>query len=364
MQNSREVIDALLRHRPADRVGLMENIWGDTLAGWVAQGYPANDEGKPVGPAEHFGFDMVGCGGWFDWHARPGFSEIEQETDEWKIVRNGSGAALKWWKNKSGTPEHVDFRMTSRQVWQRDYRPHLVDFDPARVNLDAARDGLARWRPEGRWCFFGHQFLWESMRASLGDLCLYESLLTDPDWIRDVCRVYTDLWKNAFDLLFDKVGLPDGVWIYEDLGYKHRLFCNPDVYRELIFPYYAELVAFIHERDLPVILHTCGFTEPALELIVEAGFDGLHPMEVKAGNDPLRIADRVKDDLALVGGLDARVLESGDRELIRRETARLIDGMKSRGARYVFASDHSLSTNIDYDDYRFALDVYREHRDY
>ncbi len=290
MQNSRQVIDSLLGRRPAERVGLMENIWGDTLARWVAQGYPASDEGKPVGPAEHFGFDMVGCGGWFDWHAR--------------------------------------------------------------------------WRPEGRWCFFGHQFIWESMRASLGDLCLYESLLTDPDWIRDVCRVYTDLWNSAFGLLFDEVGLPDGVWIYEDLGYKHRLFCSPDVYRELIFPCYAELVAFIHERDLPVILHTCGFTEPALELIVEAGFDGLHPMEVKAGNDPLRIAERVKDDLVLVGGLDARVLESGDRELIRRETARLIDGMKSRGARYVFASDHSLSTNIDYDDYRFALDVYREHRDY
>ena len=38
----------------------------------------------------------------------------------------------------------------------------------------------------------------------------------------------------------------------------------------------------------------------------------------------------------------------------------LIDGMKRRGARYVFASDHSLSTNVDYDDFRHALDVYRE----
>ena len=67
---------------------------------------------------------------------------------------------------------------------------------------------------------------------------------------------------------------------------------------------------------------------------------------------------------AVVGGLDARVLESGDRDLIRTEVTNLVEGMKERDARYVFASDHSLSTNIDYDDYRFAIDVYREHMAY
>lgn len=34
--------------------------------------------------------------------------------------------------------------------------------------------------------------------------------------------------------------------------------------------------------------------------------------------------------------------------------------MKARHARFVYGSDHSLSTNIDYDDYLFALEVYRE----
>ena len=38
--------------------------------------------------------------------------------------------------------------------------------------------------------------------------------------------------------------------------------------------------------------------------------------------------------------------------------------MKSRGARYIFHSDHSLSTNVDYEDYRYAVDVYREHMGY
>jgi len=65
--------------------------------------------------------------------------DIVQETDEWRVVRNGAGAVLKWWKNKSGTPEHIDFTMTSRAVWERDYRPHLLEVDRKRIDVDATR---------------------------------------------------------------------------------------------------------------------------------------------------------------------------------------------------------------------------------
>ena len=130
--DSRGVIDALLRGKPAPRVGLFDSPWSDTLPKWVTQGYPSNAEGKPVDPIDHFGFDLAGVGGWFDILPLRDFKQVEKETDEWKIVRNGAGAALKWWKNKSGTPEHIDFRMTSRQVWDRDYRPHLLQVDRGR----------------------------------------------------------------------------------------------------------------------------------------------------------------------------------------------------------------------------------------
>ncbi|MHC4985634.1 MAG: uroporphyrinogen decarboxylase family protein, partial [Planctomycetota bacterium] len=146
--------------------------------------------------------------------------------------------------------------------------------------------------------------------------------------------------------------------------YKDSLFCNPKVLEELIFPYYAELVEFYHSYDLPVVLHTCGLTEPALDLIVQAGFDGVHPMEVKAGNDPFRIADNYADKLALIGGLDVRIFESGDKDLIRTSVTDYIQGMKDRGARIIFGSDHSVSSNVDYEDYLLAIEVYRENMMY
>jgi hypothetical protein len=51
-------------------------------------------------------------------------------------------------------------------------------------------------------------------------------------------------------------------------------------------------------------------------------------------------------------------------EIIRDEVTYYIEGMKARGARLVFASDHSISPNTQYESYRYALQVYREHMAY
>jgi uroporphyrinogen decarboxylase len=165
--------------------------------------------------------------------------------------------------------------------------------------------------------------------------------------------------------VFECVGLPDGVWLYEDLGYKNGLFASPKVLTELIFPYYREMIDFFHGYDLPVVLHTCGSTAQAMPLIVEVGFDALNPMERKAkDNDPFVFAEKYGDRIAFVGGLDARVFETNDKDIIRREVVNYIEGMKARGARLVFASDHSISTNTRYESYCYALEVYREHMMY
>jgi uroporphyrinogen decarboxylase len=271
------------------------------------------------------------------------------------------GASLKWWKNKDGTPEHVAFRMSNREIWERDYRPHVLNVERDRIELNGTREALKANRSTGKWPFYGTLFLWEHMRRSMGDLTMYESLITDPGWIHDFNRVYTDHLIGHYKLLLDEAGVPEGVWIYEDLGFKHRLFCSPKTLGEMIFPYYAEVVAFLHSYGIKVVLHSCGYTMEALPLIVDAGFDGINPLEVAAGNDIFQAAERYGDRLVFVGGFDKRILESHDQDLIRREVAKFMQGMKARGARFLFGSDHSVSTNTDYQDYRTALETYREH---
>ena len=390
MMTSREVVDNLLRGKKAERVALREAPWEDTIAAWVEQGYPtrmvhkgvgddrwrredgrwedvevAGEYEEPVPVWEHFGYDMVGIKPLIDVMPLRGCDELVEETDEWDVRRNGAGAALKYWKHKSGTPEHIDFRMVTREIWERDYRPHLLELDPERVEVAQMRKNMAPATEAKAWVHFGHMFIWELMRRSMGDVTMYESLLLDPDWIHDYNRVYTGLFKKHFAYMFEQVGKPDGIWLYEDLGYKNGLFASPRVLGELVFPYYKEMVEFFHGYDLPVVLHTCGSTAAALPLILEAGFDAVNPMEHKAkDNDPFVFAEKYGDRIAFVGGLDARVFETNDRDIIRREVTDYIEGMKARGARLVFASDHSISTNTHYESYRYAVQVYREHMMY
>ncbi|MBT3274046.1 MAG: hypothetical protein HN368_12890 [Spirochaetales bacterium] len=363
MQTPREVIRSLFQSTPADRAGLRDSPWSDALVKWVGQGYPADSDGKPALPDNHFGFDMIGVGG-FEWTAKLVDDVVVDETDNWDIRMDGNGASFKRWKHKSGTPEHVNFAMASRKIWEDEYKPHIVGSVGKRATdeaLSKISTSLKRIRDDGKWADFGFRGLWENMRAAFGDINLYENMLLDPDWITDYCRTYTDLYHEEFRLTLEKAGKPDGVWFFDDLGYKGATFCNPELYKQLIFPFYHELISMIHSHGVKVVLHSCGYTEPVLDLVVDAGFDGIHPLEVKAGNQILQIAEKYGEKLVFVGGLDARIIESHDHEYMRKEISALMKGLKERGARFVFGSDHSLSTVIDYEDFQYVLEVYREH---
>jgi uroporphyrinogen decarboxylase len=364
MRTTIDAIGATLRRQRADFVPSRERFWGDTREVWASQGMPVGEDGQPDGGLlGFFGIETGNVGNCLGWQAKKG-GEVLEETDEWIVRRNGNGGALKTWKDRSGTPEHVDFHMTTRKIWEEEYRPHLIGSIKARV-MDPGKmqQNIDAHHAAGRFAEMGGIFLWEILRASLGDMTLYMAVYDDPDWIHDFNRVYTDLFKEAFLMQKEAGVLPDGVWLYEDLGYKDRLFCNPAIYEELFFPYYKELIDLYHSCDLPVVLHSCGFQETAIPLIIDAGFDGLNPMEVKAGNDIMKYAEQFGDKIAFVGGLDARLLASGDRALIEKGVTDFMVGMKERGASFIYGSDHSIPPNVNYADYCFSLEVYRRHRE-
>ena len=320
MDDSRTAIMNLLQSRPGARLGLREvNIWPDTLSLWVEQGYPQEEIAdsdrmttlKPVDWVRFFGYDMARANTGFDFLPIRGYHEVLEDKEEWVIARNGGGATFKRWKYRSGAPEHIAFRMTSREVWERDYRSQLLDLDPLRLDVAGTRKLLELRRSQGLYTYFQDMFIWETMRQTMGDICMYESIALEPEWLLDFNRVYTNCYKAHFAYLFENVGLPDGIRLCEDLGYKNGLFCSPRHLERLFFPFYTEIVDFFHQYGLCVELHSCGNVTQALPLIVKSGFDALNPLEVKAGCDALRFAEQYADRLAFFGGLDVRVLESG-----------------------------------------------------
>lgn len=356
---SRERVTALLKHDIPDRMGIYEHFWGETLPGWVSQGYPENTD-----PNVFFDYDIVGCGQWFDSSPFPGRSEVIEETDEWRVTKDGRGATLKYWKAKSGVPEHIGFDIDSPEKW-KEYREPLLSFDPARIrDIEQTRKSIDDAHARGKFTVFGNVFVFELLRGTLGDTNFLPALLTDKDWIHDFCQVYLDHFRTHYKVIFREAGLPDGFFLYEDYGFRNRLFCSPKSMAEMIMPYEKQLVSFFKDYGLPVILHSCGDVRQAVPLIIDAGFDCLQPMEAKAGNNVIEFAETYGNKLAYMGNMDVTVLNTNDRALVEAEVVGKVRRLKELRIPYFFHSDHSVPPDITYDTYRYAVDLFRENGTY
>jgi len=103
------------------------------------------------------------------------------------------------------------------------------------------------------------------------------------------------------------------------------------------------------------VLHCDGFVEALIPSLIEAGITCLQPIEIKAGMDLLRIKKNFGDKIALIGGMDERVLETNDLAAVERELAVKIPGVMAGGG-YVLQVDHSVSHLVAYDTYRFFVE--------
>ena len=124
------------------------------------------------------------------------------------------------------------------------------------------------------------------------------------------------------------------------------------MYKDLIFPAHKYTIGYAHSKNLPVIMHSCGFVEPLLPGMIEAGIDCFQTIEVKAGMDLLKIYREFGEKIALMGGIDVRVLYTNDKKCIDEELARIIPVVK-QGYGYVAHSDHSIPKTVQYETLKY-----------
>lgn len=353
----REVIKTLLNKQVPDRVGLHEHFWPFIIENsWGAQGIPAGCDF-----VSRYNLDIRNVTWWAMPGPRPDLAATIEETDEWVIKRDGWGAAMKNWKHRGGTPEHVDFTLVSAEIWRRDFREAVLAADVRKhVDLPATRAAYAKAMAGEEFVTFSSLFIFEEMRRILGDVFMLESLLLEPDFIHDFNAILTAKYIEYYQLVFSEVGLPDGIHVYEDLGYTRGPFASPQCHREMVLPYHKKLFSLFKDHRLPIILHTCGDFRLHLPAILEAGADCIQAMEAKTGMNVVEMAREYKSKLCFMGNLDIRALESGDRAKIRGEWLGKLNGMKELRAPYIFMSDHSIPPSVKVADYEYALELYRD----
>lgn len=339
----------ILNHQPVDRVGLYEHFWGDTYKEWLDQGHIAEGESFE----DHFGYDMQEC--WpFNMVADLDFKpEVVAETEDTITFLDGNGAVLRRHKFHDTTPEHVDFHVKEREDWEK-IKPLLTP-DPRRINFEAYRNAKKAAADAGRF------FVWSGVNVfeCIHPVCGHENMLVgmalDPDWVRDMADTYAKLTVELQKMLFEQEGYPDGIWYYEDLGYKGSPFMSPKMYREIIKPAHVYTIDFAKSHNLPVIMHSCGFVEPLLPDMIDAGINCLQVIEIKAGMDLLKLHALYGDKISFMGGIDVRTLYTNDREIITKELETKIPVVK-QDYNYVVHSDHSIPKTVDYETYCFFIE--------
>ena len=347
----RERIGNILERKPVDRIGVFEHFWSDPRRVWAEKGWisPETDF------VDYFDFDLDLC--WaFNMVADLDFvPQVIEETAETILRRDGNGALLRTHKLHSATPEHVDFLVKERDAWEEKIKPLLVP-DRRRINFEAYRQKKAKCRDQQRFFCWSGTNVFELMHPVCGHEHMLVGMALDPEWVQDMVGTYANLTVALQEILFAEEGKPDGIFYYEDMGFKGRPFMSPAMYDEIVKPGHKRTIDYNKSLGLPVIMHSCGMVEKLLPGMLDAGIDCLQVIEVKAGMDLVKLYRQYGDRLSFFGGMDVRELYSNDLSRVDRELEAKIPIVKQNFG-YILHSDHSIPNTVD-------LKTYQHFKDY
>lgn len=337
-----ERIGRQLNLQQVDRIGVAEEFWQETKTIWRQQGKISDAN---INHLLQMDMDTL----WpFNYKIHPELEDrLVAEDEDTRTFIDGNGATLRRHKRHASTPEHIGYAISNREEWEEKGKPFITP-SQERIDFENYRKSRDLCREDNRFFCWSGVNVFEQMHPICGHENLLMGIALDPGWIKEMSAIYAELNINLMETLFAEEGEPDGIWFYEDMGFKGRPFMSPEMYCELIMPYHKRTIDYAHGRGLKVIMHSCGY--------VEAGIDCLEAMEVKAGMDLLRIYRNFGDRIALMGGLDARPVASNDLEGIRKELEEKIPIVKSKYG-FILHTDHSIPESTEFETYVYFKEL-------
>ncbi|HID07867.1 MAG TPA: hypothetical protein EYP10_12060 [Armatimonadetes bacterium] len=350
---SQERVLCALNHVEPDRVPVSDGPWATTIARWHKEGLPTG-----IGPAEYFGYEFVGFGGDLSLQLP---QEVIEDTDEYTIVRNSNGATVKNWKHRTSTPELLGFLITDRKTWE-EYKPRL-SMNESRVNWEHELARNRKARESGFFCTFNGVVGYDRMAMVVGPETLLMAIVEDPDWVRDLFDASVQLVIDMAEEMIARGFEFDAAFLCDDLGYRKGTFFSPQAYRELLFPAHKRACDFFHSKGMKTILHSCGNVNALVPHFIEAGWDCLQPLEVKAGMDIIKLKRDYGDALAFMGGIDVRKMAHPNPHVIEDEIRTKFEVAKAGGG-YIYHSDHSVPDNVSFEQYKWVMQLVHKYGRY
>ena len=346
---SRERFRRMFDHKEADRVPVIDAPWATTIARWRREGMP-----EDMHFTEYFDLDKVTT---IVVDNSPGFEDkVIEETDEYQIYTTKWGATVKTWKHKTSTPDYLDFKVKTSDDWRKVRERMTPSKD--RIPWDHLAENYKKWRDEGRWLQLIVPFGFDYTHSHfVGTENFLVALMDEPEWCVEMFNHFLDVGIALMDMIIDAGYTFDSMYWWDDMGYKQNTFFSLDLYRELIKPAHKRAIDWAHGRNMVAHLHSCGDIRRLVPDLAGIGLDGLNPLEVKAGMDPVALKKEFGKTLLLHGGNNLVLWD--DAEAATAEIRRLLPILKESGG-YIFSSDHSVPDSVSLENFRIITDLAKE----
>jgi len=226
--------------------------------------------------------------------------------------------------------------------------PHWPDMhDPSRyAHLAAEAAALVK---ENRYAVIAAPWLLSPLERAFqlqGMQAFLIHWVDHPDFAGELLARITELCKIHQEHFLAEIGPDIDILILaDDLGTQSSLLISPRMYRRVLKPLHAELIAFVKTRcRARIFFHSDGDIFPLLDDLVEIGVDILNPIQTTAGQmaDLLQLKQRYGSELVFCGAIDTqRVLPFGTPAQVRDEVRRVMQSLTPNGG-YLLAPVHSI----------------------
>ena len=175
-----------------------------------------------------------------------------------------------------------------------------------------------------------------------------EDLLLRPKFVEAMAERITDVWVGIATRALEEAGeFVDLVTYGDDIAMQRSPLMRLELYRRLIKPQHARMVATARRFGKPVLYHCCGSVYSLIPDLLEVGIDALNPIQVAAAQmDTQRLKREFGRDLTFWGAIDTqRVLPLGTPEEVRAEVKRRIEDLGPGGG-YVLCPVHNVQPDV------------------
>ena len=151
-----------------------------------------------------------------------------------------------------------------------------------------------------------------------------------------------------------------GIWFFDDMGSNASPMFSPRTFEQVFYPCYKWMCEQYRAAGVQhILLHCDGNIESILDMLIDAGIQGYHPVEPKAGMDVVEIRKKYGKSLALLGGLDnAHILTRASLPDLEAHVMHVLEAGQDGG---LVIGAHSIGPDVSVERYDFVHQLIMEH---